>query len=233
VSLDCVAFMIISSLAAGLCYSFLSSKQRLKPKKSREIVIDRDGSLNKSGYRGLSMGGSDDDLGRQLEAPKKDCRADDINEGYVAPFKDVPKSGFTADWTPAMIDEEARRRGKTIALLKAAEAAKQKADRDEGLILEGAAQLYSSLTALLTAFAFGRSSESGLALLGVGGTDIERVIHALALIALAASIGGAVGSTVIASQKNRNSFVWSVKGLLGGPVSLIQLMNVEALEPEM
>ena len=53
-------------------------------------------------------------------------------------------------------------------------------------------------------------------------------IPALAL--LVASLGSAVvSSIVLAPGKNRNGFVWGVKGLAGGPLAIFRLQGLDPL----
>ena len=44
-----------------------------------------------------------------------------------------------------------------------------------------------------------------------------------------ASLGSLVFCATSAPQKNRNVFVWAVKGLLGGPLTIRSLQESEAL----
>ena len=88
-------------------------------------------------------------------------------------------------------------------------------------------------SALTVAFAFGRASPSALKMLGFADDAALGLLDAVqipALILLIASFGSAVvSSIVLAPGKNRNSFVWGVKGLAGGPLVIFRLQGLEPL----
>jgi hypothetical protein len=50
-----------------------------------------------------------------------------------------------------------------------------------------------------------------------------------ALILFLISIGSSIFCTVVASQKNRNTWIWLWKGFLGGPFTIQSLQNVPTL----
>ncbi len=137
----------------------------------------------------------------------------------------------TPDWTPEMLDEEGKRAGRAMSWAREQAAGEIKNDPFELLNIEGSLQLYSILTTLTVAFAFGNSSKKFLELFGSGG-DSTVLLDSLQVPALAfvvASIGSCVGCAILASQKNRSSFVWGIKGFAGGPLAISQLRSLDTL----
>jgi len=206
-----------------------SSPDRLKPKEARKIVIDRDGSYDEERYRGIRVGSDDDELGRQLEELQKRKNAKNKKtDSFVAPFSDIPKSNFSPDWTPSMLDDEARRRGRVIALLQAEEAAKKQIDQPEALRIEGGIRVYSTFIALLTAFAYGHSSDQAFFFLNI--EELRDSIQVAAILALVISLGSSIAAAVVADRKHRDPIVWAIKGAAGGPLALIELNQLESLQ---
>ena len=217
--------------------------ERAKPKSAPKLVIDRTGESDQARYTGLKMGQVLDDdemaraLQRAMEKQKKgeSLRPKLVEEDYVQPFADKRNTGpaQVPDWTPERIDEQAKKTGEAIAWAKKAKAGQFKKDPDEILAIEGALQAYCMASALTVAFAFGRASPSALKLLGW--TDdaahgLIDAVHIPALALLVASLGSAVvSSIVLAPGKNRNGFVWGLKGLAGGPLAIFRLQGLEPL----
>ncbi len=139
---------------------------------------------------------------------------------------------MTPDWTPELLDEEGRRAGKAMSWARAARAGEFKNDPFELLSIEGALQLYSIVTTLLVSFAFGNSSSRLLEeiLHYSDSAALLEFLRAPALAFVLTSIGsGIVCGIVLAPQKNRNSFVWGVKGFAGGPLAIRELKDLNAL----
>ena len=217
--------------------------ERAKPKSAPKLVIDRTGESDQARYTGLKMGQVLDDdemaraLQRAMEKQKKgeSLRPKLVEEEYVQPFADKRNTGpkQVPDWTPERIDEQAKKTGEAIAWAKKAKAGQFKKDPDEILAIEGALQAYCMASALTVAFAFGRASPSALKLLGWTDDAASGLIDAVQIPALAllvASLGSAVvSSVVLAPGKNRNGFVWGVKGLAGGPLAIFRLQGLEPL----
>ena len=96
-------------------------------------------------------------------------------------------------------------------------------------------RVYCSLVAFEVAFAFGRSTPSFLSkfLNIVSSTDQEGLLNVAQSLGLALSIAAIGGSVVcgilLAPERNRSSFVWTVKGLIGGPLAVRQLRELDAL----
>eukprot|EP00566_Odontella_aurita_P011572 CAMPEP_0113583824 /NCGR_PEP_ID=MMETSP0015_2-20120614/32744_1 /TAXON_ID=2838 /ORGANISM="Odontella" /LENGTH=386 /DNA_ID=CAMNT_0000488769 /DNA_START=64 /DNA_END=1224 /DNA_ORIENTATION=- /assembly_acc=CAM_ASM_000160 len=215
---------------------------RAKPKSAPKLVIDYTGETDPGRYSGLKMGQvvDDDEMGRRLaevqEKAKKGerLRPKIAEEDYVQPYADKRNTGpkMVPDWTPEKIDEQARRAGKAIAWAKKAKAGEFKKDPYEILSVEGSLQWYCTFSALLIAFAFGRASSRTLGMAGIDGDDAQSLLHTLqapGLALLIAAVGSSICAAVLASGKNRSGFVWAVKGLLGGPLAVLQLRDLDSL----
>jgi hypothetical protein len=217
--------------------------ERSKPKSAPKLVIDRTGETDQARYTGLKMGQvlDDDEMARALQnAIEKQKKGESLRpklseEDYVQPFADKRNTGpkQVPDWTAERIDEQAKKTGEAIAWAKKAKAGQFKKDPDEILAIEGGLQAYCMASALTVAFAFGRASPSALTLLGFTDDAAHGLLNAAqvpALALLVASFGSAiVSSIVLAPGKNRNGFVWGVKGLAGGPLAIFRLQGLEPL----
>jgi len=217
--------------------------ERSKPKSAPKLVIDKTGENDQARYTGLKLGQvlDDDEMGRALQqAYEKQEKGESLRpklpeEEYVQPFADKRNVGpkQVPDWTPERIDEQAKRTGEAIAWARRAKAGEFQKDPDEALAVEGGLQAYCMLTALTVAFAFGRASPSALRLLGFSDSSAHGLLDTLQVPALAlavASLGsGIVSSIILAPGKNRNPFVWGVKGLAGGPLAVLRLRGLEPL----
>lgn len=100
------------------------------------------------------------------------------------------------------------------------------------LTIEGTLRIYSILVAALVAFAYGRATPALFQMLNAQhGSDLQLLLQVPALAALLTAIGSsAVSSVVLAPEKNRNQFVWAVKGLFGGPVAVAELRSLGVLQ---
>jgi hypothetical protein len=105
-----------------------------------------------------------------------------------------------------------------------------KKDPFEVLAVEGELRLYSIVAAVIVSCAYGNSTPKTLDMFGLASNDLVFVkIVALALIA--AGLGSAlVNSAALAPPRRRSSFVWGVRGLLGGPLAVIQLCELDVLK---
>lgn len=138
---------------------------------------------------------------------------------------------MTPNWTPERLDEYGKARGRALEWARRAKLGEFVRDPFETMDLPLSFQLYSVFSAFLVAFAFGRSTPTLLSQLDgdlpAGATDI---LQAPALAILVASLGSAaLSGAVLAPSKNRSTFVWVVKGLLAGPVAVLQLRGLEVL----
>mmetsp|Transcript_17470 Transcript_17470/g.24281 ORF Transcript_17470/g.24281 Transcript_17470/m.24281 type:complete len:390 (+) Transcript_17470:92-1261(+) len=212
--------------------------KRVKPKSAPKLVIDKKGETDKARYTGLKMGQvlDDDEMGRALERAKKKAQAGERmrpkleEEDYVMPFADNPNKGprQTPDWTPEMLDEEGRKRGQTIEWVRKAKAGEFVKDPYEAVAVEGALRIYSVMTTLLVAFAFGRATPTALSTLDLeGSSSIQEALQVPALAVLLAGIGSSVvAGVILAPPKNRSGTTWFIKGLFGGPLAVLELKGL-------
>jgi len=133
---------------------------------------------------------------------------------------------MTPDWTPEKLDEAAKARGRSLSWARRAKLGEFIGDPYERFDLPLSFQLYSIGAALLVAFAFGRSTPQLLDMLDVAPKSAE-LLQAPALAILLASLGSAVvNGAVLAPSKNRGKIIWTVKGLMAGPLALLQLREL-------
>jgi len=216
--------------------------ERLKPRKAREISIDRIED-DEGRYTGLKMGQMIDDetLGRALEESQRKTREGIAlrkklkEQEYVQPFADKRNTGpqMTPEWTPEMLDEEGRKRGRAESWARKERAGELRSDPYEQLRLEGGLRTYCAFAALIVSFSFGRATPMALTSV-LGDTNVDTIISVAqipSLIVVAAAIGSSVvSSAVLAPDKKRNPFVWFVKGFMGGPLAILQLKGLDELQ---
>lgn len=220
-----------------------------RPKKANtsapSIIIDRTGETDKARYSGLKLGQIlDDDMQANalVEAERKAKQGESlrpklIEEEYERPFADVRNTGPKEQpyWTAERLDEWGKQKGKSLAEAKRLREEALVADRMESLDLELPQRLFSILTGLLIATAFGKSTPTFLSkTLNIVSDDQQLsslldLIKVPALALLLACVGSSVLCGMQASGKKRNSIVWTVKGLLGGPLSVTQLRGLPTL----
>lgn len=145
---------------------------------------------------------------------------------------------MTPDWTPERLDEYARMQGRTQAWARRARMGEFVNDPNETMDMSLAARLYSLFTAFWVAFAFGRATPTFLVGV-VGGAgfnsedDVRRLTETLQIpgvaLALASAVSGVVCGVLLAPERNRSVPVWALKGLLGGPFSILELRGLETL----
>ena len=141
---------------------------------------------------------------------------------------------MTPEWTPERLDEEGKRQGRAQAWARRARAGELKSDPYEQLSIEGGLRIYSILTSLFVSFAYGKSSNAALIYLLGSDKDVSNILE-LAQIPAFALILACIGSSVVsaiflAPSKKRNGFVWAVKGLMGGPVAVLELSGLDELK---
>lgn len=114
-----------------------------------------------------------------------------------------------------------------------------KIPKSERFSLNGAQRTYMVLTCFSTALAHGRASQelllSGTNSFGLDLSSLSDVVAVATIISNALIIFSVVSSSFsfkTARLKNRNPVVWTVKGLLGGPLSALQLRDLEVLSGE-
>jgi hypothetical protein len=96
-------------------------------------------------------------------------------------------------------------------------------------------QLYGLLTAFYLSFAFGRSTptflESTLGIMDHDSTSqLTSLLHVPGFFLLVATVGSSVFcGLVLAPERSRSSFVWAVKGFMGGPLAIREISGLEKL----
>ncbi len=139
----------------------------------------------------------------------------------------------TPIWTPEKLDEAGKKAGQAQAWARKARMGELKNDPFEALAVEGELRYYSIFVAIIAAVAYGNATPRALAMIGLGPEDgiLLDLIKIPALALLAAGLGsGLVNAVVFAPPKRRNSFVWGIKGLMGGPLAVRQLRELEELK---
>lgn len=103
--------------------------------------------------------------------------------------------------------------------------------KSEKFTLDGSQRSYLILVAFTTALTYGRASQELLATPAYADVTAAVVgVSSIASVALYASAAGSLGLCVrLAKEKNRNVLVWGMKGLLGGPMTVAQLKELNAL----
>lgn len=218
-------------------------KDRIKPKVVPKLVIDRKGENDQARYTGLKVNQllDDEEFGRKLEEAQrkskegKSLRPKLMEEDFDVPFKDRRNTSplQTPDWTPERLDEEGRKAGMAASWARKARAGEFKNDPFELLSITGTMQLYSIITSLWTAFAFGNSTKAMLNILNISSADADSLLNFIqgpALAFLLSSLASSVAcGFFLAPKKNRSPFTWFVKGWAGGPLSLLELKNLDSL----
>ncbi|ACI64618.1 predicted protein [Thalassiosira pseudonana CCMP1335] len=218
-----------------------ATPERLTKKKSApKLVIDRTGETDKARYTGLKMSAAmdDDAMGKALEEAARKVKQGEslrkklVEEDYVLPYADNTNKGprQTPLWTPEKLDEAGRKAGEAQAWARKARMGELKKDPFEILAVEGELRVYSIVVAFTVALAFGNATPTALRMLGVGSDDMLDVFRVPALALLAAGFGSCLmNALVLAPPKRRSSFVWGLKGLFGGPLSIRQLRELDDL----
>jgi len=213
---------------------------RARPKSAPKLVIDKTGETDKNRYSGLKLGQVlDDDA--QAEALERALKQNEpkklVEEEFELPFADKRNTspGWTPDWTPERLDEWGKQQGKAQAWARKAREGAFLKDPMETFELQISQRAYSILTVLLFTTGFGKSTRTFLTqTTGMFQEDgqVMSVLSSLqapaATLALAA-LGSSVACVFMARGKNRSQYVWSVKGLLGGPLTLRQLRELPPL----
>ena len=134
-------------------------------------------------------------------------------------------------WTPEKLDEAGRKAGKAQAWARKARLGELKKDPYEILAVEGSLRLYSILAVITIALAFGNATPTLLSMMNIGSEDLVEVMHIPALVLLVAAGGSAmVNAAILAPPKRRSSLVWGIKGLMGGPLAVRQLRELDDLK---
>jgi hypothetical protein len=223
-----------------------SSSRKRTTFDAPRLVIDKTGATDKARYSGLKLGQVIDD---SMQAAALESVQNKIKKGealrakleeelYVPPFADQRNTGpkQTPDWTPELLDEMGKKQGRVEAWARRAKAGAFVNDPMETLDLSLQQRVFSIVTALTVATAFGKSTSTFLTattrLVPDDSSSAETVLQVLQAPAaglLAAAIGSMVYCVMDSRQKNRNPLVWAVKGLLGGPVSVRLIRELQPL----
>jgi hypothetical protein len=225
----------------------LSSIRKKKTFDAPKLVIDKTGATDKARYSGLKLGQVIDDSmqAAALENVQfkikngQELRAKLQEEDYIPPFADRRNTGprQTPDWTPELLDERGKKQGRVEAWARRAKAGAFVNDPMETYDLSLQQRVFSIVTALAVATAFGKSTSTFLITTTqlVHNTDkssVDTLLHVLQAPAaglLATAIGSMVYCILDSRHKNRSPLVWAVKGLLGGPISVRLLRELQPL----
>lgn len=220
------------------------TRSKIKPKTVPKLVIDRKGENDQARYSGLKVNQllDDDEFGRKLEEVQRKAKDGNLvrpklmEEDFEVPFADKRNISpiKNPEWTPERLDEEGRRAGRAASWARKARAGEFKSDPFEILSITGGLQLYSIITSLWVSFTFGNSTRKMFEIIHIDLFDAEGFIQAMqgpAIAFLVSSVvSGIVCSAILAPPKNRNSFVWFVKGWSGGPLAVSQLKGLDTLK---
>ena len=132
------------------------------------------------------------------------------------------------------LDEWGKQQGKVQAWARREREGTLVTDTLESLDLDLQQRVFSILTALLLATAFGKSTptflDEILALQDrMASQGIVGALEGPALGLLLASVGSCIFCATSAPSKNRNPLLWAIKGLLGGPLTVRLLRESETL----
>ena len=212
------------------------TRSPIKPiQKTESILIQPE---NGSGYKGMKLGQAMDDdlLGEALQKSfqKSKEQATETNLLIGDERRNIaPRQ--TPDWTPERLDELGRAQGRAEAWARRAKEGDLSEDPNESLELSLQQRAFSILTLILFVTAFGKSTDAFLVDLIKVAPDKEsaalfkEALQPPGLGLLVASIGSSVLATIQSKEKNRNAFIWFLKGLLGGPFTIALLRSLEPL----
>jgi hypothetical protein len=233
----------------------------IKPKVVKtapKIVIDRD--VGKS-YQGLKLNQIIDDnlqgmalqnvqrkveLGQRLSASSEEF----LNEieNFELPFADKRNVGpkQTPDWTVEQIDEWGKQRGRVESWARNAKLGAYVNDPMESFdTIHLSQRLYSIMTSFITAMAFGNATpklidwinrwndvasdgSTGL----VVSNNVLTILQIPSTLLLLVALGSSIYCGSQAPKKNRSVFVWSMKGLLGGPFTIQQFNSLTSRQTQ-
>ena len=109
-----------------------------------------------------------------------------------------------------------------------------KKDPYEELSIEGELRLYSVLSTMIVCLAYGNSTPRAFEMIGLSSVSSNGDLNIVKIVALGVIVAG-LGSAVVngvalAPPRRRSSFVWSMKGLFGGPLAVLQLRVLDELK---
>ncbi|KAL7560603.1 hypothetical protein ACA910_000058 [Epithemia clementina (nom. ined.)] len=216
-----------------------------------KIIIDRTGESDPNRYTGLKLGQVLDDAlqAQVLEQARQNQKQQQSQsssllssssgeDAYEIPFSDKRNVGprQTPDWTPERLDEWGKAQGRVEAWARKAKAGEFVSDPNETLdALTWPQRLFSIVTALLVSTAFGKATTpflvqvAGIVPDETAATALEQVFQGPAIGLLLASLVSMVYSFLQSKELNRNPWIWSIKGWLGGPLTISLLRTLEPL----
>lgn len=138
-------------------------------------------------------------------------------------------------WTPEKLDEAGKKAGLAQAWARKARMGSLKKDPYEELSIEGELRLYSVLSTMIVCLAYGNSTPRAFEMMGLLSSSPSNgdlnIVKIVALGVIVAGLGSAVVNGVaLAPPRRRSSFVWSMKGLFGGPLAVLQLRVLDELK---
>jgi hypothetical protein len=195
-------------------------------------------------YTGLQLGllQDDDAQGQALERARKNKNTKTDNEAPQKTQSLLTQRGrktssgaaFMApkgEWTVERLDAWSRQQKELQVWANRERERKIQADVVENFDSLGLGKLMSVVTALTTALAFGRSTPALYTLLQRDDDAAElAVVRVLAVALLIASAGSAAYCGSVAPTLQRSRTLWTIKGLLGGPVAVRQLQSADRLQ---
>jgi hypothetical protein len=136
---------------------------------------------------------------------------------------------MTPLWTAEQLDLEGRKLGRASDWARNAKAGAFVSDPYELLVLDGNLRIYSMVTSLLVAFLLSHHVTGQLLSMMEIPTVTRSTFEPLAYTIVMANVGACVVNANIAPSQNRNRWVWAIKGLFGGPLSISQLRSLDTL----
>jgi hypothetical protein len=195
-------------------------------------------------YTGLQLGllQDDDAQGQALERARQNKKTKTDNEAPQKTQSLLTQRGrktsggaaLTApkgEWTVERLDAWSRQQKELQVWANRERERKIQADVVENFDSLGMGKLVSVVTALTTALAFGRSTPVLYMLLQRDDDAAElAVVRVLAVALLIVSAGSAAYCGSVAPTLQRSRTLWTIKGLLGGPVAVRQLQSADRLQ---
>jgi hypothetical protein len=135
---------------------------------------------------------------------------------------------MTALWTPEQLDLEGRKLGRASDWARNAKAGAFVPDPYELLAIDGNLRIYSIVTSLLVAILLSKHVTGqlwGESTATIFQSDLEPLAYTI----LIANIGACFWNASMAPSKQRNRWVWALKGLFGGPLAISQLKSLDIL----
>jgi hypothetical protein len=133
------------------------------------------------------------------------------------------------------LDEYTKKQGQAMSWARRAREGEFVKDPYEYLELSLGMRVYGLLTAFYLSLAFGRSTPTFLETTwGImdhdSSSQLTNLLHVPGLALIMASVGSSVFCGLfLAPERSRSSFVWAVKGFMGGPLAIREISGLESL----